>query len=160
MGAVYMWLALAGLLFIIEIMTVGFGAICFALGALVSAGVAYLGLSTAWQIIVFAVISLLAFFLARPVIMKHMTRKDELKTGIDALIGRTAVVTEPIDMVKHTGRAKVDGDDWKAVTEEKGVIEVGEDVTILEVNSVILTVKRVHPRREVKSEEAATEKTE
>ncbi len=45
----YYWLIAAIILIIVEIFTAGFGAVCFAFGALASALVGYLGGSFTWQ---------------------------------------------------------------------------------------------------------------
>ena len=64
-----------------------------------------------------------------------------MKTNADALLGRKAIVSERIDAAQHTGRVAVDGDDWKAVSSDGAVIEKGTEVTIVKMDSIILTVK-------------------
>ena len=137
------WLIASFILVIIEICTAGFGSICFAFGAGFSALTAYLGGGYVWQLIVFAAVSLLTFIFLRPVIIRLLERNSkDVKTNVDALIGRKAVVSETIDHAAHTGRVAVDGDDWKAVSEDKTVIEKGEDVTIVGRESLIVTVRK------------------
>ena len=137
------WLIAAIVLVIIEICTAGFGSICFAFGAGFSAITAYLGGNYVWQILVFAIVSLLTFIFLRPVVIRFLDRNSkDVKTNADALIGRNAVVSETIDRAAHTGRVAVDGDDWKAVAEDDSVIEKGEEVTIVDRESVIVTVKK------------------
>ena len=132
------WLVAAIILVILEICTAGFGSICFAIGAGFSALVAGLGGGFVWQIVVFAVVSLLTFIFLRPLAIRWLDSKSkDVKTNVDALIGRKAVVSERIDAAHHTGRVAVDGDDWKAVSADGSVIEEGANVEI-----VILTVKQ------------------
>ena len=91
----------------------------------------------------FAVVTLLAFVLVRPVVLKLFHNKSkEVLTNIDALVGKMAIVSEEIKPVVG-GRVKVDGDDWKAVTADGSPVEVGKVVLILKVDSVILTVKTI-----------------
>ena len=137
------WLIVAIVLVIIEICTTAFGAICFAIGAGFSALAAGLGLNDlTWQIVIFAVVSLLTFIFLRPFMLKFLDKKSkDVKTNADALVGRKAIVSERIDATQHTGRVAVDGDDWKAVTADGAVIEKGEEVEILKLDSIILTVK-------------------
>ena len=106
------WAIVAAVMVAVEIFTAGFAAICLAIGAVASAVTAALG-----------------FGVAR-------------KSGVDALIGRVGVVSETIDSAANTGRVSIDGDDWKAVAADGDVIEKGEQVEVLEVNSVVLTVKK------------------
>ena len=56
MDVYQIWLVVAIVLVILEIMTAGFGVICFAIGAVFSALVAGLGGTITWQIVVFAVV--------------------------------------------------------------------------------------------------------
>ena len=138
------WLIAAIVLVIVEICTAGFGSICFAVGAGFSALVAGLGGSFVWQIIVFAAVSLLTFIFLRPMAIRWLDSKSkDVKTNVDALIGRKGIVSERIDATQHTGRVAVDGDDWKAVSLDNAVIDKGASVEIVNRDSLILTVKRL-----------------
>jgi len=142
MAAYQIWLIVAIVLVIIEICTAVFGSICFAIGAGFAALAAGLGAGLTWQIIIFAVVSMLTFIFLRPFILKFLDRKSkDVKTNADALIGRKATVSERIDASQHTGRVAIDGDDWKAVSENGVVIEKGATVEIVNRDSIILTVK-------------------
>ena len=134
------WIIAALVLFVVEIATSGFAAVCLSLGALVAAIAAGCGASLTWQVVVFAVASLVFF---RPVIIRlfHNRKSEERKSGVEALIGREAVVTETIDEVAATGRVRIDGDDWKAVAADSAHIEKGEKVVVLSIESIVLTVK-------------------
>ena len=141
----YYWLIAAIVLVIIEICTAGFGALCFAIGAAFSALVSGLGGNLTWQILVFVVVSLLTFIFLRPVVMRFLDKKSkDVKTNAEAIIGRKGVVSERIDATQHTGRVAIDGDDWKAVSENGSVIEKGADVEIIKLESIVVTVKECH----------------
>lgn len=137
------WLIIAILLLIFEICSATFGAICFAIGAGFSALAAGLGANVTWQIVIFVVVSLLTFIFLRPVVMRFLDKKSkDVKTNADAIIGRKGVVSERIDAEQHTGRVAIDGDDWKAVSEDGSVIEKGTTVEIVKLDSIIVTVKQ------------------
>ena len=138
------WLIAAIVLVIIELLTAGFGVICFAVGALFSALAAFLGMdSLVWQLLIFAVASVLCFIFLRPVVLRFLDKKSkDVKTNADALIGKTAMVSETIDPSVNQGRVAVDGDDWKAVSADGSVINKGEKVEIISRDSIILTVKK------------------
>ena len=137
------WLIAAIILVIVEICTAGFGSICFAVGAGFSALAAALGVSFTWQIVVFAVVSILIFIFLRPIAIRFIDKKSkDVKTNAEALIGRRGIVSERIDAAQHTGRVAVDGDDWKAVSEDGSVIEKGASVEIVKMESIIVTVKQ------------------
>jgi membrane protein implicated in regulation of membrane protease activity len=137
------WLVVAIVLVILEIATSGFGVICFAIGAVFGAIAAALGAGTTWQIILFAVVSILTFIFLRPIVIRFLEKKSkDVKTNADALIGRKGIVSERIDATQHTGRVAIDGDDWKAVSENGEVIEKGAQVEIVKLDSIIVTVKQ------------------
>lgn len=139
----YYWLIAAIVLVIVEILTVGFGSICFAFGALGAALTSYLGASMTWQLIVFALISLLTFLFVRPFVIKFLERKNtDVKTNADALVGRKALVTEEINPETHGGYIKVDGDEWKAVSETGECIPKGTEVEITGRESIVVTVRK------------------
>ena len=141
----YYWLIAAIVLVIIEICTAGFGALCFAIGAAFSALVSGLDGNLTWQIVVFVIVSLLTFIFLRPVVMRFLDKKSkDVKTNAEAIIGRKGVVSERIDATQHTGRVAIDGDDWKAVSEDGSVIEKGADVEIIKLESIVVTVKEYH----------------
>ena len=143
MSLYQIWLIVAFLLIIFEICSATVGAVCFAIGAGFSALAAALGVNLTWQIIIFAVVSLLTFIFLRPFMMKFLDRKSkDVKTNAEAIIGRKGIVSERIDAAQHTGRVAVDGDDWKAVSEDGSVIEKGVTVEIVKMDSIIVTVKQ------------------
>ena len=137
------WVIAALLFFIVEIFTSGFAIACLSVGCLFSAVGAALKLSMTWQVALFALGAFLAFIFIRPFVLKLMDKKSQttVTTNMDNLIGRKAIVTERIEKDGY-GRVKIDGDDWKARLEDDGEAEVGEKVTILSNESIILTVKK------------------
>ncbi len=144
LSAWVIWVIVALFFFILEIFTAGFAVACFSIGAIAAAIVAAIGGNLAWQLVIFSVFSFLSFITVRPFVLKHFYNSDEAqrKSNADALIGRKARVTEEINTAEGKGRVAVDGDDWKAVTTTPDIIPVGEYVTIVSRDSIILTVKR------------------
>ena len=139
------WLIAAIILVIVEICTAAFGSICFAIGAGFAALAAGLGASFTWQIVIFALVSMLTFIFLRPVVIRFLEKRSkDVKTNADALIGRKGVVSERIDSAQHTGRVAVDGDDWKAVTADGTAVEKGEEVVIVSRESIIVTVEKAY----------------
>lgn len=140
----HIWVIIALIFVIIEIFTTGFAVMCISVGCLFGAVASSMDFELKWQLLAFAAGTALAFLTIRPIVCKLLYRKTkEVKTNVDALIGRRALVTERIDGELHPGRVKVDGDDWKAISSETTSLEVGEPVEIIAINSVILTVKKL-----------------
>lgn len=139
----HIWIIVALLFFIMEIFTPGFAVACLSIGAIGGAVASACDIALKYQILAFAISTLLAFVLVRPVILKLFHNKSkEVATNTNALIGRQAIVSEEIKPAIG-GRVKIDGDDWKAITTEGKSIEVDKVVKILKVDSVILTVEEV-----------------
>jgi len=138
----HIWVLVALVFFIIEIFTSGFAVACFSIGALGSAVAAACGLSLLWQLVIFAILSIIALVTVRPLVVKLFFKKDEeYKTNGNALIGRHGRVSETIDPATGKGRVAIDGDDWKAVSADGTVIEKGAQVEVISIESVIITVK-------------------
>ena len=134
--------ALAALALVVgEILTSGFALVCFAVGAVGGAIAAAAGCSIEWQIGVFTIATLVAFLAIRPLLVR-LSKKDQIVTNADALIGRTAKVSEEINPAEGIGRVAIDGDDWKAESESGEVIEKGAKVVVTNRESIILTVKK------------------
>ncbi|MBO7529547.1 MAG: NfeD family protein [Bacteroidales bacterium] len=139
------WLLVAAVFVVIEIFTSGFAVACFSVGCVFGAILAACDLSLTWQVVAFAIGTFLSFILIRPVVMRYLDKKtndNHIKTNMDNIIGKTAVVTERIEENGY-GRVKIDGDDWKAQTADGAAAEVGEKVRIESFESIILTVKKL-----------------
>ncbi|MGN0033375.1 MAG: NfeD family protein [Candidatus Limimorpha sp.] len=138
------WLLVALVFVIIEIFTSGFAVACFSIGCVFASVCAAFGLSLTWQFLLFAIGTFIAFVLVRPFIIKILQKKDkgcEVKTNMDNIIGKNAIVTERIEK-DGFGRVKIDGDDWKAQMADSSSAEVGEKVVVVSYQSIILTVKK------------------
>ena len=140
----HIWVIVALIFVIVEIFTSGFAVMCISFGCLFGAATSALDWDVKWQLLAFAVGTVLAFATVRPLVYKFFYKKShEVKTNADALVGRRAIVTERIEGELHPGRVKVDGDDWKAVSLDAEPVEVGDAVEITAINSVIVTVKKI-----------------
>jgi membrane protein implicated in regulation of membrane protease activity len=134
------WLAVAAIMIIAEIISLGLTSIWFAGGALVAALIAQLGGHWALQLIAFAGVSVVLLVFTRPFFAKHVMKEPE-KTNVESLIGEKAVVKERIDNLKSEGVAMVNGLEWSARSADDSVIDAGATVEIVEVKGVKLIVK-------------------
>lgn len=147
MEAWHLWAIFALIMIVVEIFTLGFAAICPAIGAAAAAVTSAATDSLAWQTGIFALFTLLSFLFVRPFINRAlMRRKNVPKSGVEALIGREAMVEVTINPDTGTGRVTIDGDSWKAVSNDGNTIEKGEKVEVLKVDSIILTVRKANSK--------------
>jgi membrane protein implicated in regulation of membrane protease activity len=134
------WLIAAGALVVAETLSLGLVLIMFAGGALVAGGVAALGLGVGLQVLVFAIAAVGLLLVVRPIARRHLENTKELsRTGIEALVGRTATVLRTVDA--QQGRVKIGGDEWSAQSyDATQVLEVGRTVRVMEINGVTAVV--------------------
>jgi len=141
----HIWLLIALISFIMEIFVPSFVLFNFGIGALVGSLAAGLNLSIEWQIVLFSSGTLMSFFLVRPVMKKYAYRRSgDIKTNNDALVGRQAKVTEEISNENNRGRVLLDGDNWQARSLSNEEIPAGSTVEIVQLNSIILIVKKIN----------------
>ena len=136
------WAIAALLLVVGEIFTSTFALICLAIGAAAAAVAAAVGCILEMQLVWFIVGTIASFLIVRP-LLRRLSKVDEVPTNADALIGRRATVSEEINPQAGTGRVAIDGDDWKAESENDEPIEKGAKVVVVSRESIILTVKKL-----------------
>ena len=139
-----LWLILVVVFGALEAASVALTSIWFAAGALVALFVSFL-VPVLWiQALVFAVVSLAALLLMRPLAQKMMQPKGKVPTNADRILGREGVVTETVDNLAATGQVKVAGQVWTARSADEERIFAGEQVKVLRIDGVKLLVERVH----------------
>lgn len=137
-----LWLVAALILFALEVITPGFILACFGVGALLAIVPALFGGSWLIQAIFFGVGSLLALWLLKPLMARWFAARDT-KTGMDALIGRKAFVSEAIKVGDGGGRVAVDGDSWRAISTVAHDLPAGSEVRITGYTSLVLQVEPI-----------------
>jgi membrane protein implicated in regulation of membrane protease activity len=134
------WLSLAFLLGIAEIMSLDLVLIMLAVGALAGAGIAVLAPSVWWlQILVAAAVSITMLFLLRPTLLAKVRSMPGYRSSADKMVGSTGVAISQID--KSGGEIKVDGQSWSARPYSSDVvIEQGTEIEVYEIDGVIAVV--------------------
>lgn len=144
---VIIWLIVLVLMVVLEGMTAGLATIWFAGGALAAALAAYLNVPVVYQLLIFALVSVVLLIFTRPV-AKRLLQKDEVKTNVDSLVGMTALVTEGIDNLGQKGKVRINDIDWLArATKDEIHIPKDSVVKILEVKGVRLIVEETDEKR-------------
>lgn len=153
------WLSIAILLGMIEGMTAGLVSLWFAGGAVAAFITALLGGKFILQIVVFAVVSAVLLASTRS-LAKNRLSVDTTATNADRILGRLAVVSEPIDNLKATGAVRIDGVEWTARCKEDKIINAGETVKILQIDGVKVVVEPMVNPEEPAGPPAQPEKPE
>lgn len=110
---VIIWGAAAAAFIVIEVVTVTFVAVYFAIGAAVAALVAALGGGFAWQLLAFAITGVVLMVLTRPVLKRKLEAPD-VPTNVDRMAGKGGIVTIAIDNDANTGQIRVGTEYWTA----------------------------------------------
>lgn len=136
------WLIFAIVLFIMELITPSFLLACFAVAALFAAISSLFDLGLGFDLLIFAVFSLLSLYYLRPFMLK-ISKKPEHKTGMDALLGKEVRVIEDIDNNDGKGLVLSDSDQWRAISRSGECIKKGTIVRIISYDSLVLCVEEV-----------------
>ncbi len=136
----YVWIAVLVTAVAVEALTNDFVAIWFFPAAVVSMVLSLFETSPWLQLILFLVIGLVLVVTTRPLCRRFLTTK-EVRTNVNALVGKTCIVTEEIRNIDEVGEVKLGGLCWSARAADGRVIAVGEQVTVKEIQGVKLIVK-------------------
>lgn len=127
-----LWLIAGVLLVAAEVLSGEFVLVMLGAAALGAAAASALGASLVVDAAVFAVLGLGLIFVARPALKRRLSHPLEIKTGVDALVGKRAVAESTVDV--RGGRVRIDGDLWSArALDETQVIQAGQTVTVIEI---------------------------
>ena len=111
------WLIVAGVLGVAELLTTTLAFGLIAVAALVAAVVGFV----------------------RPIALRHIKQPPLLRTGTAALVGRTAIVLE--EVTEHTGRIRIGGEEWSSRPyDESLVIPVGAKVDVMQIEGATALV--------------------
>lgn len=136
------WLVIAIIMLIVEVVTTGLTTLWFALGAIVAMVMDLCGAPLTSQIVVMAIISVASFVLCmiwiRPK-LESLRKKNVQRTNADRLIGREGVVIVPLNGAEGKGQVKIDGQIWSAKADTD--IAEGIKVTVKSIEGVKLVVE-------------------
>ena len=139
MPAWAVWIILAVLLGVGEVLTAGFVLGAFALAAVAPVLLAAAGLGLAVQLAAFTLGTLAALVFLRPLARRHLRTPQAIRTGAKALEGARAVVLERVD--DTSGRVRIGGEVWSArAFFENQVIEPGARVEVARIEGATALV--------------------
>lgn len=132
-----------GVVFILAVLaefaTMQLVSIWFAVGALAAAIGAFFGLGFTAQFAIFVLGSFLLLLLTRP-LLRGLKVKNVAVMNAERDIGSAAVVIEEINPALGTGRARINGVDWTAVSELGDVIPKDTIVIVSQIDGAKLVV--------------------
>ena len=138
-----LWAILSVVCLILELTAGDFFIICFSIGAIFACLTDALGGAIVVQLSVFAAFTLASLLFVRPFAVRFLHKGEPNRvSNADALLGRKGRVVEAVK-ADSFGRVQIDGDIWKAVTNEAQDIPAGANVRVTSRESTIITVERI-----------------
>jgi membrane protein implicated in regulation of membrane protease activity len=137
------WLIISIILIVMELLFSGFVLLCFGSAAFLTSLITLSGIRIEFQILSFILLTVISFITIRPFFLKHMKPLGgNSETNVYALIGKEAILTSTISK-GGSGKLKIRGDEWTALSENNSAIEAGNKVLILKIDGNKLIVKNI-----------------
>lgn len=137
------WLIVAGIFFVLEIITVGFLVFWLGIGALLALIVSLFTTNLILQTAVFVISSIILIFLTKP-LTKKVLNTETVNTNVFSIIGKKALVIKDIDPINSTGQIKINGEVWTAMSYNNELIKKDTEVEIENINGVKAIVKPIN----------------
>ncbi len=138
----WIWMGLAAILLIAEIMTAGFFLLWFSFGAAAAGILALLKVGPAGQLTVFILVSGILFVFGRR-FAERVTTKQPPGIGADRFVDQVGVVIYEINPDNNTGSIRIGQDEWRANSESGEIIPVGTRVRVARVDGTHAIVKKI-----------------
>ena len=135
----WIWIIVAALLCIGEMLSLSFFMLPFAVGAICAAIANALGANTVVQWAIFIAVSIIALIALRPLSKRITRRSSNVKSGVDRLVDRVGEVIEgtaPIGLV----RVRVEREEWNATVEDGTELGVGDYIRVIGIDGTRLIV--------------------
>lgn len=131
------WLGVATVLAVAELLSLELVLVMFAVAAVAAAALA--PFVPPWvTLIVFGLVSILLLGVIRPRFRRRLHAGPTLTVGHHNLVGRTAVVDEPVSDL--AGRVSIDGELWTARTASGEQFDVGVRLTVVSIEGATAVV--------------------
>ena len=137
----WIWLGILIVCIVIEAFTMGLTTIWAGIAAIPLIFIARTGLPFKWQLLIFALITILLIVFTRPFAIKKL-RIGKDKTNVNTMIGEEVLITKSITKFQK-GQAKAkNGVVWTAKSEDESEIPEGSTCIITAVEGNTISVKK------------------
>ena len=138
----WVWLILAALLFVGEMLTTTLFLLPFAIGASIALFANLLGAELWLQWLLFVVVSIVTLVALRPLARRLTAKGGGQKSGVDRLIGKTGVIIAE-NVPSGESRARVGREIWNVASDSGAELAAGANVKVLRVEGTHLIVEEV-----------------
>ncbi len=150
----YFWVLLGLALMALEALGVpGFFLGTLGLAALLTSIPAFVApIPIVWLLVCFGGAAIALFVYARPIVQRVFMQGAGARTNVEAMVGRIAVVSQPIGGRSMPGYVKLAGDEWRALPEDGRPIEGGKEVEIRRLEGATVYVVEHHDAHQLEEE--------
>ena len=140
--AIVIWVVLALVFVGAELLTLSLVAVYAAVGSLAAAITAAAGGNVWLQLLVFAVVAVVALLLTRKPLLRLMSRTPQVPSNAPTVVGKRAVVVIAIEEGPgQRGQVRVGTEHWSARSEHEHAIAEGVTVDVVRIDGVSLVVR-------------------
>lgn len=137
----WFWLVVSLVVAVLIMSTAFVDLLPFLVGTLATTLVAFVtSLGMGVQLTVFVAVSIVAFLAFRP-FSQRIAKGLPGQFGVDRLVGRSGVVTEPIDWKENSGHVRIGQEEWPARSADEVVFPKGSAVVVTKVEGNRLFVE-------------------
>ena len=137
------WLLTGLVMMVLEVFIPGLIIIFFGLGAIVVAGLTFLGITTslALQLLVWVVSSLVFVLALRRQTAKIFPALEKKEETADDMVDETGVTLGVVDGKSESGRVRVQGTTWKALSHTGEIIAEGVQIRVVRRENLTVYVE-------------------
>ena len=135
------WLIASGIFFVIEIFTTGFLIFWLGVAAIFAMIASFITSNIVIQMIVFVVSSIILIPCTRKLSEKILKKSQTIQTNVYRLIEKEGMVIEDINSLSYTGKVKVSGQIWSAISEKD--IPKNTKIKVVSIDGVKLKVEEI-----------------
>ncbi len=140
------WVVIGIICIVIEIFDPAFFFLSLGIGAIVTALLSFIVSSTPLQLLIFAIVSFLAFLSMRKLGKKVLVHPAS-DTNVFALKGKTGFVVKSIAS-ENKGYVKIGGEEWAAISADGSPLEQGTRIIVKEIEGNKVIVEKIPPKSE------------
>ena len=135
------WLIASGIFFVVEIFTTGFLIFWLGVAAIFAMIASFITSNIVIQMIVFVVSSIILIPCTRKLSEKILKKSQTIQTNVYRLIEKEGMVIEDINSLSYTGKVKVSGQIWSAISEKD--IPKNTKIKVVSIDGVKLKVEEI-----------------
>jgi len=139
------WLLTGLVMMVLEVFIPGLIIIFFGMGAIVVAGLTFLGITTslASQLLVWVVSSLVFVLVLRRQTAKILPALEKKEETADDMVDETGVTLGIVDGKSESGRVRVQGTTWKALSHTGETIAEGVQIRVVRRENLTVYVEPI-----------------